>query len=245
MRKGFVIVPLLLLLFTVTHAHVYGKFEMEEDSVEIDFDKYTEPTKHPTRTPTPTQIPSRDYIVYEEEKKQFDELGYVVRTTYPFQKETASLQVDMSSVKVGFSNLKANQPQEKKVDYSATSQRVFSYQVLAWQTDSLRTSNNLIIENTLCNSVKTPCSSSLARSWTYNEASGFGYRLDGVDRPLDFSNNTYRIFPLDLAETTSLFNETAVQNTRKGILYLKINPPPTFQEGSYTTSLKILTIPRL
>ncbi len=245
MRKGFVIVPLVLLLIYIPYAQVYGQFQLDQDSVDIEFDSNSEPTARPTRTPTPSLIPARDYILYDDEKKQFDEEGFAVRTAYPFQKQASLLTVDLSSIKIGFANVQPNTPQEKSVSFSVQSPGVYSYQTLAWQTSLLKTTNNLQIENTQCDSVIAPCSVTMSRKWTLNQAPGFGYRLEGSDAPLDFLVNTYRVFPLESHKAASLYAETTIQNKRPGILYLKLNAPPTFQEGSYTTTLKILTLPRL
>ncbi len=245
MRKGFVLIPLLLLLIYIPYAHVYGQFDLDEDSVEIELDSNIETTNKPTRTPTPSPIPARDYILYDEEKKQFDENGFAVRTTYPFQKQQTSLTVDISSIKVGFSDIRPNQPEEKSISYSVQAPGVYSYQTLMWQIDFLKTSNNLVIENTKCDSIIEPCSSTLSRTWIKNEAPGFGFRLEGTDKPLDFIPNTYRVYPLAMQDAIPVFSETTIQDIRKGTIFFKVNPPPTFQEGSYTSVLKVLTLPRL
>lgn len=247
MRKGFIIIPLLFALISFSAYAVQAQLEFDEDSIDIDFEEYIEPSETPIPSPTPTKIPDHDYVLYGAEKKEFNENGFVVRTSFPFSKEDASLETLYSSVKVEFRDLKPNIATEKTLDFAVTNEGLFSYQTFVLQDDVLKSSGDLAIESTQCDIVRAPCSSTFARPWTSMEAGGLGYRLTGNDRPLDFIDaEQYRVFPvLSKNQTASpIFNESVLMGSRSGQIFFRILPPASFQEGSYASSLQILTLPR-
>lgn len=254
MRKGIIILLLIGIAF-FTCISVNAQVGFEDDSVQIQFNDEIEPTQRPTRTPTPTKIQARDHIIYGEQKAKFEKDGIVVIDTPPAQETKSYLETSLSSVKISFDSLRPNMMQEKSVSMGVSSNSgSYSYQVVGMQSGFFVSPGGFGIDNTLCDIVKTPCTTTYARKWESNEASGFGYRLRGQDSPLDFINDTYyRVFPVTVdkkGKSTSdlpvvLFQNNSIEGNREGAITFKIVPPPTFTEGTYTTELKIITYPSL
>lgn len=154
-------------------------------------------------SPTPSPLPAgQEYILELEqldlstssdsgqlgsftttERKQFEEFGYVVRSSG----QAISLGIDRTQI--AFSSFQTAPVQEEQSVMTVLSGST-GFQMVMEAYTALSSVNGTVIAPTRCDSRQT-CSPLRAQRWESEQASGWGYNLSGTNKPSDFNSKSY------------------------------------------------------
>lgn len=197
-------------------------------------------------TASPDKPPVFETLLSPQEQAAFQKNGYIIRTSYPGEFQPSSLQFSVSKSEAAFELVRTSQEASHTITVSAPSR--YSYQVLAWQQQPLRTLLGDEIPATKCNGTKLPCSVTYAQEWPNTGSFGFGYRMEGASVPGDFlETDAFRPFA-DIKKkdpAATIMSGISVTGSQESIIRYRLIMPPSQTEGSYAGTTAIIAIPKL
>lgn len=199
-------------------------------------------------TPTATPVPEKNRFLHENERKQFEESGVVIRSMPPFLSEPVAIGLEIQDQDLEFEDAFIPESTDtRSTDYSVTATQPFGYQVLVWQRTRLRNLSGTFIPDTRC-AAEDGCTPYQAARWIEPEQYGLGYRVSGTNTIADFIGpERYRPFPsaVDQQIPAIIQFDSYAATTQTGSLELKLNLPPSFQQGTYTHDVVMIAMPTL
>jgi hypothetical protein len=233
---GGLIVFLFLGQPIMAQEEIENQYRIEVNSIEI---QEEEENPDPTAIPTPVPallIPQNSHAVFEEQ-------GYVILSD-GYASSDFRLSLSQSSVSLG--EVVTGQQASASLRVSVLSEVQTPYAVYTHLDSHLKTTRNMYIIRTKCDSSQTPCTLSNAQEWTNTDSYGLGYTVTGNSVLPDFVNNTYfRSFPHSDAQEKPRLIIEGLSGTvpETSTMEIKIQYPKTQPEGSYTSGLHIIAIP--
>ncbi len=148
---------------------------------------------------------------------------------------------------IDFGNVKPGEPLTRTQIISVTPGSANQFQVVAYETHPLRSSEKYEIANTSCDNGN--CTNILSDTWTLPLTYGFGYRCENIENQAcvaGIDNTLYKRFSnLEANESPSIIMRSTNKNKSSSLIEYKLNIAGTQQSGSYNTTVMFLASPIL
>lgn len=184
--------------------------------------------------------PARMNTVLSANQQQlFQANGYVFLHNPSSQEQ---LTFTLSNGTVEFTDLTANPIQEMDIVVNTSNTASLPSSLYLQQETPFISPNGKQIASTLCQKTSTVCTATTARQWTDKQVFGLGYKIDGIQKPIDFiGKNYYRSFNKP-SQTNRIL--TYRNNGSSSSLTFKLNIPVELSESSYETTISLFIIPQ-
>lgn len=241
---AIVCIPALCLLATAIPVSALDgqrrpvmQLEIEEVTLE-DSDSSFEEDDYLVEPPTPTPEPAVFSILTEVEREAFEQTGTVIRRTLPFSQDTLIVGAGFTPSDFIFTEKKPSVPLELEGSLSVFANQPFSYQTVALQQDVLKTLTGAEIASVACDVTNTPCTPTTPGQWTLAQTYGFGYRVG--------TQSLYKPFPVRSNGDPAVLvtSQSYLTQPFATPFFVKLNLPPSFQEGTYVSELLMITLPK-
>ncbi len=222
-------------------------YQIEAPNLNIGSANYTSPSSG-------TKISS---TLGQTATEQFSSAGYLVRAGFQYIFSITPFSFTISSTNIPFGALIPGTPVTATTNLTVGFSSANGYQVTAREDDSLKTLSGTAIADTACDT-GTPCTITVANTWSSNSTYGFGYNMSSGsypnDIPADFTAaSKYRPFAnLALSQIPAIvmFANTSTtpahlyrSSTRQSTMTFKANIGATQTSGTYTTVVKFTATP--
>lgn len=242
--KNFVTGLIVFSCFSIFSSVVQAQDPLDKPVMQLRIDDVQIGDLEPTASPE--RPPAFESLLSPREQAAFQKNGYVIRTAYPGEFQPSSLQFSVTKSEAAFELVRSLQEVSHTLKVSAPTR--YSYQVLAWQQQPLRTLLGDEIPATQCNGTKLPCSVTYAQEWPNTGSFGFGYRMEGTGVPGDFlEQDAFRPFA-DIKKkdpAATIMSGISVSGSQESIIRYRLIMPPSQTEGSYTGTTALIAIPKL
>lgn len=189
-------------------------------------------------TPTPTPEPAIFSILSESEREVFAEKGTVVRRSLPYSQEPLIIGSGFTPSDFIFTEKKHSTPVELEGKLSVFANQPFGYQIVTLQQDYLKTLTGIAIESVSCDVSGTRCTTTTPGTWNLTQTYGLGYRVG--------TSTLYRPFPVRSKDDSAVTVLSKPYQSQPGDIpfFVKLNLPPSFQEGTYSSEVLLITMPK-